>query len=334
MRIGLTIEHFDSRRGGVEHWTVQFVRRLAERGHHVAIVARSVADADHVAGVAYHLVDANSSRTAFADAAAQQLSSLRLDVTHDTGCGWYADVFSATRWISDRLVRTKPAIMSPALRPMKRVAARLLPRYREFQQLLNRQYGDHRRLFIALSRMVASDLAEYHHVPSERIRIVYNGVDTQQVSVRSHRADTSGPYARPAWCSRTTNDTLLLILAHNFRLKGVATAIRSGAVRLAREGLPVCLAVAGGGTDRDRTGDWPSDVALPIGYTFSDAVDDPVPLYAAADVYVQPTWYDPCSLVVLEALAAGLPVVTTRLNGAGELITSGREGDSAGRPQR
>jgi UDP-glucose:(heptosyl)LPS alpha-1,3-glucosyltransferase len=61
-------------------------------------------------------------------------------------------------------------------------------------------------------------------------------------------------------------------------------------------------------------------------FLFPGAVADVLPLYGAADAYVQPTWYDPCSLVVLEALAAGLPVVTTRFNGASELMQDGREG--------
>ncbi|MBN1591287.1 MAG: glycosyltransferase family 4 protein, partial [Pirellulales bacterium] len=59
---------------------------------------------------------------------------------------------------------------------------------------------------------------------------------------------------------------------------------------------------------------------------FVGAVDDTVPYYAAADVYVHPTFYDPCSLVVLEALASGLPVVTTRQNGASELLVDRRDG--------
>ncbi|HEX8678982.1 MAG TPA: glycosyltransferase family 4 protein, partial [Chthoniobacterales bacterium] len=59
--------------------------------------------------------------------------------------------------------------------------------------------------------------------------------------------------------------------------------------------------------------------------SFLDAVD-PVPHYAAADVYVQPTWYDPCSLVTLEAAACGLPVITTRYNGASELMHDGLDG--------
>jgi UDP-glucose:(heptosyl)LPS alpha-1,3-glucosyltransferase len=48
--------------------------------------------------------------------------------------------------------------------------------------------------------------------------------------------------------------------------------------------------------------------------------------YFAADFLVHPTFYDPCSLVVLEALACGLPVITTRHNGASELLKSGQEG--------
>ena len=46
----------------------------------------------------------------------------------------------------------------------------------------------------------------------------------------------------------------------------------------------------------------------------------------ASDFFVLPSYYDPCSLVVFEALACGLPVITTSCNGAGELITDGREG--------
>jgi UDP-glucose:(heptosyl)LPS alpha-1,3-glucosyltransferase len=42
--------------------------------------------------------------------------------------------------------------------------------------------------------------------------------------------------------------------------------------------------------------------------------------YFAADFLVHPTFYDPCSLVVLEALACGLPVITSRYNGAAELL--------------
>ena len=55
-------------------------------------------------------------------------------------------------------------------------------------------------------------------------------------------------------------------------------------------------------------------------------------LYAAADALVHPTWYDPCSRVVLEALCCGLPVVTTAFDGAAEVVEDGRDGRVIERP--
>ncbi len=48
--------------------------------------------------------------------------------------------------------------------------------------------------------------------------------------------------------------------------------------------------------------------------------------YAAADVFVFPSWHDAFGFVALEAMACGLPVITSRLAGASEIITDGREG--------
>ena len=50
------------------------------------------------------------------------------------------------------------------------------------------------------------------------------------------------------------------------------------------------------------------------------------PCFHAADFFALPTYYDPCSLVVFEALACGLPVITSGCNGAGELIEAGQQG--------
>src|SRR5262249_4766908 len=47
--------------------------------------------------------------------------------------------------------------------------------------------------------------------------------------------------------------------------------------------------------------------------------------YFVSDFLVHPTFYDPCSLVVLEALACGLPVITSRYNGASELLSPIRD---------
>jgi UDP-glucose:(heptosyl)LPS alpha-1,3-glucosyltransferase len=54
--------------------------------------------------------------------------------------------------------------------------------------------------------------------------------------------------------------------------------------------------------------------------------NDPKDAYFASDYLVHPTFYDPCSLVALEALACGLPVITSRYNGAAEVLTPPTDG--------
>jgi UDP-glucose:(heptosyl)LPS alpha-1,3-glucosyltransferase len=59
---------------------------------------------------------------------------------------------------------------------------------------------------------------------------------------------------------------------------------------------------------------------------FRGPSDDPYRYYRMADFFVLPTKHDPCSLVVLESLAMGVPVISTRFNGACEIMTDGVHG--------
>jgi UDP-glucose:(heptosyl)LPS alpha-1,3-glucosyltransferase len=59
---------------------------------------------------------------------------------------------------------------------------------------------------------------------------------------------------------------------------------------------------------------------------FAGSTKEPEKYYGASDLLVHPTFYDACSLTVLEALASGLPVITTYSNGASGIMTQGQEG--------
>lgn len=312
MKIGLAIESFDAARGGAEQWTSQYAAWLVRAGHEVHVVASHFGG--HVpCGIVPHEVERPQTRVDYAAAAERTLDDLRLDVTHDMGGGWHCDVFQPHGGSRTAAFEQNLLLLPRWLRPLKRRAAHHLPRYHEFQRLLLGQYMAQGRVFIALSRMVARDFERFHGVRSSQIRIVYNGVDTERFS--------------PEWRARyrqvvrdqlnlADEETLLLIVAHNFRLKGVPKLV-AAVEQLRREGARVKLAVVGG-KRRPRVG---REGVLWIG-----PAADTVPYYSAADIYVQPTFYDPCSLVVLEAWASGLPVITSRFNGAAELMTAGVEG--------
>lgn len=59
---------------------------------------------------------------------------------------------------------------------------------------------------------------------------------------------------------------------------------------------------------------------------FVGPVTEPERYYAAAEVFVLPTYFDPFANATLEAMAAGLPVITTRMNGVAEILTPGTDG--------
>lgn len=313
MKIGLSIESFDAARGGAEQWTSQYAAWLLRAGHEVHVVAGHFGG-DVPGGIVRHQVERPRTRVDFARSAERTLDALRLDVTHDMGAGWQCDVFQPHGGSRTAAFEQNLLLLPRWLRPLKRRAARCLPRYQQFQQLLMGQYMAEDRVYIALSHLVKRDFERFHGVRRGQIRVVYNGVDTERFSPQ-----WQGRYRQVVRDELAVRDdeTLLLIVAHNFRLKGVP-GLMAAVKRLRGEGNRVKLAVVGG-KRLPRGG--------PDGVLWIGPAADTVPYYAAADVYVQPTFYDPCSLVVLEAWASGLPVVTSRFNGAAELMTPGVEGD-------
>ncbi len=321
MKVALAIENFDPALGGAEAWTWQFAARLSARGHDVHVAAKSFSAETESLGVTPLVLPQLRSRFALAQAAGEMLRGCSPDVTHDMGMGGRCDVFQPHGGSRTASFEQNLLLLPRLLRPGKRQAARLLPRYREFRRLLARQFADDDRIIIALSRMTAQHMKLYHQVPDDRIRLVYNGVDLERFSPE-HRSAHRDPLRRQLVVR--DDEMLLLIVAHNFRLKGVPTLLRSVG-QLRQAGQPVRLVVAGG-KHPDRYRGMARRFGAESAVTFVGSIKNITPYYAAADVYVQPTFYDPCSLVVLEALASGLPVITSAFNGAGELLTEGVEG--------
>lgn len=321
MNIGVVIECFNPRRGGAEQWTWQFVQQLLARGHQVHVVSQQFAEEAGQLPIVPHALGRIPGRVCLAQAVDARLDQLSLDVVHDMGVGWRCDLFHSHDGSRFAQWEQKLRLLPAWARPGKRALTHLLPRYREFRRLMARQFANPDSLVLALSQMVARDYEHYHGVPRERIRLVYNGVDTQRFSPH-HRAEHRRQIR--ARLGVADDEVLFLFVGHDFARKGLATAIRAlGHLRADRR--PVRLVVVGGkpvGTYKrlaDRCG-------VRSQVVFAGSVADPIPYYAAADAYVLPTFYDPCSLGVLEAAASGLPSITTSLNGASELLTDGVDG--------
>jgi UDP-glucose:(heptosyl)LPS alpha-1,3-glucosyltransferase len=120
------------------------------------------------------------------------------------------------------------------------------------------------------------------------------------------------------------DDVAVLFVARNYVLKGLQPLLDAFA-KIGRQPNRSRLIVCGSRRDsrfrRQARRLGVADRVLFLGF-----VDDVRECFAGCDVFAFPTFYDPCSLVVLEAMNAGLPVVTTRQNGAGELLIEGVDG--------
>ncbi len=324
MRVAITIDDLDRRRGGMSEWCWQFIQTVARRGVELHVVAQGFGEEALPKGVIRHRVPRTRSRLALAAKCESMLRMISPDVTHDTGIGWHFDIFqphggSYAAWMARRLD------MYPAwFRRIKRPIDAALPRQRDFAPHWLRQCAaveDSGAAIIALSNLVADDFLATKRIRPNRITVIHNGVDCQRFSP-VHRAAFRAVIRRRLGIP---DDALvLLIAAHNFRLKGVPELLRVAA-RLLKNGRRLHVVVAGG-RRLDRWRLFAVWLGLGQHVTFVGTITDMVPYFSAADAYVHPTYYDPCSLVLLEAAASGLPIVTTRqFNGAVELFREDEE---------
>jgi UDP-glucose:(heptosyl)LPS alpha-1,3-glucosyltransferase len=174
---------------------------------------------------------------------------------------------------------------------------------------------------IAQSSYMKREIMATYRVREDHLHVVLNGVDTNEFS--PERRAALRPAMRERW--KIDDDAFcLLFIGHNFRLKGLWQLLTV----LARTRSPVKLLIAGRGTGAMQRSEARSRIeraGLGDRVVLAGAVPS-VEAYAAADAVVHLTWHDAFGFVVLEAMACGLPVVTTRYAGASELITTGVSG--------
>ncbi len=166
--------------------------------------------------------------------------------------------------------------------------------------------------------MVKNDLLRHYDLDPSLVRIVRAGVDRQSVLV----ADPDKERRAVRNELNAGNSPLILFVGSGFRRKGLAYALRGLAAMTHRAAI---LAVVGK-DGPDRYIRLSKSLNIHTRTRFLGPRPDVSRLLAAADAFILPTIYDPASAACLEAVVAGLPVVTTRANGSAEAIEEGRTG--------
>lgn len=174
---------------------------------------------------------------------------------------------------------------------------------------------------IANSRLNRDGILACYPLPESRIRVAYNGVDSARFTPEN-AARFRAPLRQAL--GLLESEPVLLFVGANFTRKGLGLLLEALAVA-GEAGRRMRLVVLGGRP----THRWMGRVTA-LGLTgrvqFVEAAADPERYYAAADLFVLPTHFDPFANATLEAMAAGLPIVTTRMNGVAEILKPGTDG--------
>lgn len=327
MNVALVCEQIDPARGGAETSTLQFARRLQELGAAVTLYTRPLPQQD--AGVPTRSVAAapwpkSFSSAAFARRVEDVLKAAGHDLVHAVTPCRCADVYQPRGGAMPESVARNLALRhSFAGRLAKHLANLVNLRQWSLLWLERRMLRQPRPPWIiAISDYVARQMRQHYGVPDSRITRVMNGVDCPPGG-EERRAPDRGAVRRRYQVA--DQQVLVLLVAHNFRLKGVGEWI-SACARLHRgePGRFRSLIVGRGPEAAYRR--QLRRLGMEGVVTFTGPAPDIMPYLHAADVLVHPTYYDPCSRVVLEAMVSALPCVTTRFNGAAEVIRHGVDG--------
>ena len=337
MHLALNYQRVDPSRGGAETYVADLCGALVRGGHRVDLYAETWAE-DCLPREANVVRVEAAGRTKherlwnFADNSEQAMRR----GGHDCSVGfintWAHDVIIPQGGVQEGSLQANSARFATGIHSQAyRLAKAANPKDWVYRAIERRQY-DHERTarYVAVSQMVRRHLEEFHHVPKQRIHVVPNAIDVTRVDVPQPGAMRCGFRNRRGF---EPSDLVGLFVGHNFALKGLRPLIAAlGARRrLHPSGRPIHLLVCGSG---NRTPYARMANRLGIGdfVHFLGFYPDIRDAYWSSDFFVQPTYYDPCSLVVLEALACGLPVITTEQNGAGELMIDGKHGSVLSSP--
>ncbi len=305
--------------GGAESFLDRYTRALAEAGHEIHIFANQWTRPEHpriqVHSVGAVKLNAFVRTLSFAWRAAQALRPHSFDVVQSHERTFAPDVYRAgdgchREWLERRQVHVPP---------VKRVFLWCSPFHRLILALEKNLFAaDGCRKIIAISEMVKRDIQKHYGTPDERIAVVYNGVPLERFHPRN-RDTVRDPVRKQLQVPEDA--VVMLFVGSGFERKGLKFLLQ--ATRYFKP-LPWRLVLIGKGDWKGSLVYAPREAQKKI--LCLDPRDDLENYYAAADVFVLPSIYEPFGNANLEALASGLPVVTSRASGAAEIITPGENG--------
>ena len=291
--------------GGAEAYLKRLAQGVVDLGHEAQLVATDDWPTNEWSFGSITRVKANSA-IGFADELKTTRPQLSCDVLMSLERVWCCNVYRAGDGVHQAWLNRRRRFEMP----LQRFVRSLNRNHRDILQLEESLFarGGAGRV-IANSEMVKDEIVDLYRYPADKIDLVRNGVPLDRF-----RSDPALREKSRVDLKLKPDEVALLFAGSGWERKGLRFAIE--AFELCRD-RKLRLLVAGRG---DARGYKPKRFFTEEPIRFLGEVANLRPIYAAADIFILPSVYDPFSNACLEALASGLPVITTRDNGFSEII--------------
>jgi UDP-glucose:(heptosyl)LPS alpha-1,3-glucosyltransferase len=316
VKIALVRKDFSPKGGGGERYSVDLARGLRDSGHEVHVFAHRYKP---MRGVSFHSVAVplkpfGLQNWLFAQNVRHALSKNEFDIVNGISQIYPQDIYR----LGDGIHKHWLTVRRP--RMFSHLYDKISPRHRLLLHLEKKIFspGNYKRI-IANSELCKQHAIDYYKVPPQLVDVIFCGVNFTifNSSVRNEGAQlrTSFGIGR--------EPIVVLFVGTNYERKGLDTVLQ-GISRLRYKQKYRLLVVGKGNIPRYQR------LAQKLGLqeitVFCGYQEHMPPFYGAADIFVLPSYYDPFGNVCLEAMACGLPVITTRETGVSELMAHGKSG--------
>lgn len=317
MRIAVVRQRY-SAQGGAERFIERALASLAGRGVSVTLLAREwKGDPDGVVRCDPFYVGRVWRDWSFARAVCRQIARRSFDLVQSHERIACCDVYRAGDGVHAQWLRNRRATLGP----LARAGLALNPYHRYVLAAERCLFASPRlRAVICNSRMVRDEIRAHFGTAEAKLHVIYNGIDLETFHPRLRETHRSAMRER---LGISPQATVFLHVGAGFERKGVFRLIEAFAL----SGLhDAHLVIVGGDKAQARAERLANSRRIAARVHFTGTQADVRPWYGAADAFALATLYDPFPNAALEAMACGLPVITTRQCGTAEIIDEGVSG--------
>ena len=317
-RIALVRQRYNAA-GGAERFVARAMEALRRDGARITLVTRRWEAEAGTEGIVtldpFHL-----GRTwrdwSFARAVCRHVREHRYDLVQSHERIACCDVYRAGDGVHREWLLQRGRVVGP----LRRASLWTNPHHRYVLAREREVFASPRvRAVICISRMNREEIMRHYGTPERKLPVVYLGVDLDHFHPAQRERLRA---AQRAALGLSEFDLTLVYVGSGFERKGVATLLRA----VARSSVPCHAIVVGGDKHASRYEALARELGIEARVRFVGAQKDARPWYAAGDVFVMPSLYEPFGNANMEALAMGLPVITSTKSGVAELLEPGVSG--------